>query len=229
MALDQALVPEPAVLRIYGWKPAGLSLGYFQKASDYPQDWLDQERLVLVRRVTGGAAILHRHDVTFSLVAAFDSALFRGPVEASYDRLHQAVARGLLKLGAEVEARRDQRARSDSGRAGEPACFKKATRFDLIADGRKLVGSAQRRTRARILHHGSIPLRPNPLAPEAASLEQVLKRPVDFEEVAGALVRGFEDELGIRFQESTISDAEWSRARRLRVEQFGREEWNRRR
>src|SRR5690606_18530897 len=112
----------------------------------------------------GGAAIDHSDDLTYSLVAAPDHPLFQGEVEASYFRIHAAVAAGLAELGVETSPRADAIAASDSGRAGEVVCFHKATAFDLVWRGRKLVGSAQRRRKDRVLHHGSIPRRKNRLA-----------------------------------------------------------------
>ncbi|MFH0944929.1 MAG: biotin/lipoate A/B protein ligase family protein [Planctomycetota bacterium] len=227
MALDQALEPEPPVLRLYGWDPGGLSIGYFQRAAEFSGEWVEQEGLVLVRRVSGGGAICHLDDLTFSLTASPSHELFRGRVEESYHRLHQAVASGLASLGVKAVLRLDAEVRSDSRRRDDPICFRQATPFDLISDGRKLVGSAQRRTRHRILHHGSIPLKRNRLAPECASLDRAVGREVGFEEAADALVLGFTRELGVRFQESKVTASEQVRASQLRATRFGTDAWNR--
>lgn len=227
MALDQAVEPEPLILRFYRWEPAGLSLGYFQRAADFPEEMLRRHGWVLVRRVTGGAAICHAGDLTFSIVCRPEHPWFAGTVEQSYDRVHAAIARGLERLGVAAAPRGATSARSDSAQRGEPVCFHAATRFDLVALGRKLVGSAQRRTRDRLLHHGSIPLAPNPLAREAACLEGVMHRQIGAAEVEAALVAGFEQEMGATFRESEISAAEQARAEDLVRRQFGTEEWNR--
>ncbi len=229
MALDQALEPSPPVLRLYAFDPPGLSLGYFQRAAEFPQAELDRLGLVLVRRVTGGRAICHRDDLTFALAALPRDPLFAGTVEDSYHRLHAAVARGLARLGVRAEPRAGGAARSDSGRGGEPVCFYQATAFDLVAAGRKLVGSAQRRWRDRILHHGSIPIRKNQLAPAAACLEDLLGRAPPFSEVAAAVAAGFGEVLGLELQPSAPSDEELRRAHDLVRRRFGTDAWNRRR
>ena len=190
---------------------------------------LEQQGLVLVRRVSGGGAICHLDDLTFSLIADPSHELFRGRVEESYHRIHAAVAAGLASLGVSAVRRLGAEVSSDSSRREDPICFRKATTFDLISDGRKLVGSAQRRTRHTILHHGSIPLKRNRLAPECASLGQILGREVTFGEAADALVLGFVKELGVQFEESRVTDSEQARASELRAARFGTDTWNRKR
>lgn len=229
MALDRALDPDRPALRLYGWAPAGLTIGYFQRADQFSPAWLEQRELVLVRRETGGAAILHRDDLTFSIVTRPDHPLARGEVEASYARIHSAVARGLRLLGVEAGARLDAPVRSDSGRHGDPVCFHKATSFDLVAAGRKLVGSAQRRTRERFLQHGSIPIRANPLAPGSACLEQLLGRQPAFDEVALSIRTGFAEELGLEFVDCEPDRGEWQATEEWVTRRFGNESWNRRR
>jgi lipoate-protein ligase A len=226
MALDEALAADPPVLRLYDWDPPGLSLGWFQRGelAGPLRDALAREpRAVVVRRVTGGGAIWHQHDLTFALIAPPDCAPFAGPIEASYAAIHRAVAAGLARLGAAAAPRGDDSAGSDSGRRGEAVCFHAATRFDLVAAGRKLVGSAQRRRRDRILHHGSIPIRRNALATDAMSLEQLLGRTPAWAEVADAVALGFASELGLRFTPSEPTAGEWRMARELATTRFGGE------
>ncbi len=98
-----------------------------------------------------------------------------------------------------------------------------------MACDRKLVGSAQRRKPERVLHHGSIPIARNPLAPDAACLEELLGRRPSFVEVADALVSGFEEEIGQALVASEPSSEEWGEAEQLVGERFGTEGWNRKR
>lgn len=228
MALDQALDPGLPALRLYRFSPPGLSLGYFQRAADFPEPWLEERGWVLVRRETGGAAICHQGDVTFSIVARPDHPIFAGDVEASYRRIHAAVTRGLARLGVSSAPRAGGGA--DSDRPGDDVvCFHRATRFDVVAAGRKLVGSAQRRTRARVLHHGSIPVRPNPLADAASSIDRLLGRVVPLDEVEDALIAGFESGLGVRLVPAAVTAEEARRAEELARTRFGADAWNRRR
>ncbi len=224
MALDEALDPEPPVLRLYRFDPPGLSLGYFQAAADFDAATIARLGAVLVRRATGGAAILHAHDVTFAFVARADHAVFAGPIAESYRRVHEAIALGLAELGVQATARGgDDRG---AARPDDPVCFHAPTSFDLVVAGRKLVGSAQRRTRDRVLHHGSIPIAKNALATDASSIEDVLGRRPRAEEVEDALARGFERAFGFAFERGEPTATESARAEELARTKYGTAEWN---
>lgn len=227
MALDEAVRADSPTFRCYGFDPAGITIGYFQRFEDVFPLREACPGSVLVRRVTGGGAIAHDGDLTFSIVARPDDPIFSGPIESSYERIHDAVADSLASLGAGASRRRREAVASDSHRDRDPICFHKATRYDLVANGRKLVGSAQRRTRERVLHHGSIPLMPNPLAPQAADVATLLGRRVEFEELADALRQAFEARFDLKLIRSEPDEDERHAARRLVIEKFGTEEWNR--
>ncbi len=227
MALDEALAASPPTLRLYAFRPFGLSLGYFQDASEFDAAWLERHACVAVRRSTGGAAIAHAHDVTFAIVATPDVPWFACDVKTSYARIHAGIARGLERLGVHAIARAEASSSSDSGRAHEPVCFYKATSFDLVAGGRKLVGSAQRRTRGRVLHHGSIPIARNVLAPEAACLSDLLGRTPSVVEVEDAVIAGLAEELQWTLQESAPTVAERAAAEELVRVKYGTDAWNR--
>jgi lipoyl(octanoyl) transferase len=229
MALDEVVAPDPPTIRFYSFEPPGLSLGYFQRFASLDAALIERLRLVPVRRVTGGAAICHAGDLTFSIVARPADPLFAGTVEESYDRIHAAIASALAGLGVTAGRRGAGSVRSDSARGDEAICFYKATRFDLIADGSKLVGSAQRRTRERVLHHGSIPLAPNRLAPDAADLESLTGRAVGFDECAAALARAFATHFDLEWITGTVTAAERAAAQREVAERFATDAWNRKR
>jgi lipoate-protein ligase A len=173
MALDELLLsrPGPPVLRLYAWEPAGLSLGRFQDPAwfaDVPG------RHELVRRVTGGGAIYHEHELTFALTG--DAEILPGAIGASYDLVHGALARALAAVGVPVHAATGTVA-APCARGTERWCFARPGRHDLVtAAGRKIVGSAQRRVRRpapRILHHGSIVLRAPSVTPCGAVADHV--------------------------------------------------------
>jgi lipoate-protein ligase A len=168
MGLDEALLESaesPPTLRLYTWRPDALSLGYFQRWSDVP----GVERAgAVVRRITGGGAIHHVHELTYSLVAPLAHPVFGGTVSESYERIHRGIARGLRALGVEARPRGADPLESD--RPGSGMCFHRSTPLDLAWGARKGVGSAQRRKGARVLHHGSIKLRPSPLDTGVAGL-----------------------------------------------------------
>jgi lipoate-protein ligase A len=168
LAIDEALLlhgGEDLVLRFYSWRPAALSLGYFQRADDVAPAALG---LPLARRMTGGGAIWHSGELTYSIAAPAGHALFRGSVEESYRRIHAAIAAALAALGAFAELRGARALESD--RPGTGMCFHASSALDLVLGGRKLAGSAQRRIRGRVLHHGSLKLAPNLHEPGIAAL-----------------------------------------------------------
>lgn len=232
MALDEALLLLPrghaVVLRFYDWNPPGLSLGYFQKHSEPPADRTAEFGAVLTRRATGGGAILHMGEVTFSISGDEGSPPFDLTVEESYHAIHGAVAGGLAEFGIESAVRKEapvsQGCEEAAGR-----CFYEVTGFDLIAGGRKLAGSAQRRMAGRVLHHGSIPVDPNPMTPSAACVSELAGRPLSREEILAALGRGFESFFGITLREWTPSDALERAAARILREKYGTREWIERR
>jgi len=156
MALDEALLllgAEQPTLRFYTWKPEALSLGYFQRFEDVAER---EQASCVVRRMTGGGAIHHANELTFSIAAPLAHPLYRGPVAASYERVHAALAAGLERVGVRAHERGDEALASDRPASG--MCFHRSTAFDLAWDGAKGVGTAQRRTGGRVLHHGSIKL-----------------------------------------------------------------------
>ena len=124
MGLDEALL-EPGTaptLRFYTWSPDTLSLGYFQRFEDVKET---AQAGAVVRRITGGGAIHHANELTFSLAAEADSDLFKGPVKRSYERIHAALVDALAVLGLRAGMRRDRALQSD--REGSGMCFHKST------------------------------------------------------------------------------------------------------
>jgi len=228
MALDEALLVSngPPTLRLYRWRPHGLSLGYFQRHDSVDAGRLGRDGIPIVRRLTGGGAILHGDEITFSITAPAAHPLFAGPVRASYDRVHAVLALALHRCGAAAAPRGDASLLSDERES--PWCFFASTEFDLAADGRKLVGSAQRRTGGRVLHHGSIVLRANAYTPGSASLDALdaESRP---EVVEGILFATFAEALDADLVEAPPTDAERELAARLIESRYANEAWTRRR
>lgn len=198
MALDEALLlaaDSPPVLRLYTWRPDTLSLGYFQRWGDVPQA---ARAGAVVRRMTGGSAIHHANELTFSVAADQAHPVFRGPTADSYRRIHGIVARALAAWGVAAATREEATVSSDARESA--MCFHHSTPVDLVWAGRKGVGSAQRRTRGRVLHHGSIKLGTTELEGDIATLA-ANARPgapaATAEELGYHLVRAFSEALGI--------------------------------
>ncbi|MAG58023.1 MAG: hypothetical protein CMJ83_17190 [Planctomycetes bacterium] len=194
MAVDEAVLRHGTVptLRLYGWSPPGISLGRFQPGR-MDIGALADAGLPLVRRMTGGGAIVHWHEVTYSMTVALDDPRLDGcDTEESYAVIHAPIREALQALGVATTGRGD----GGHGRDGPVLCFDRATPLDLVVAGRKLVGSAQRRVAGRVLQHGSIVLSTNPLQPGTAALDDLLSRTVPADEVARGVAECFDLAFG---------------------------------
>jgi lipoyl(octanoyl) transferase len=149
MALDEVLLGRAAgpTLRVYRWARPAVSFGYFGKIADVEAAWPGRET---VRRWTGGGIVPHGADVTYTLVVPRGCAFFRLGAEESYRVIHERIAALLVEQGNAVRV-----AAAASAKISD-ACFENTARYDLLADGGKIAGAAQRRTRTGLLHQGSI-------------------------------------------------------------------------
>jgi lipoate-protein ligase A len=215
LALDEALLRSGReTLRLYAWDPPGFSLGVFQdaRAVACPPGFR------LVRRPTGGGAIAHAGELTIAWVGA------RRRVEEAYASMNAIVAAVAAALGVHV-----------TPGAGEPEvaplglCFDAHTRYDLLAGGRKLFGSAQRRGGDRFLLHGTLPLERNPWAKGSISLAEAAGRPVPRAEAEALVIREAGGAWGARFVAEAPTAEEWQNAERLVSERYGNEAWTWRR
>ena len=212
MGLDDALLCATGAtptLRLYTWQPDTLSLGYFQRRRSVPD--ADQASAV-VRRITGGGAIHHIAELTFSITVERDHALYAGPVEASYRRVHAAVIDALQELGLNASLREDRTLSSDRESTG--MCFHHSTPLDIAWNGRKGVGTAQRRTKERILHHGSIKLGSSDLEGSIATVAEC-GQDLSFAQLGERLVRAMAGRFEIDWQEGEVLPSEREAARRL--------------
>ncbi|MFQ6096256.1 MAG: biotin/lipoate A/B protein ligase family protein [Armatimonadota bacterium] len=254
MAVDEAILlavadgASPPTLRLYGWRPPGVSLGYFQ-----PLDGEIDERECrrrgydIVRRPTGGRAILHDDEVTYSVCVRQADIPGGDRILSSYRYISAGIEAGLAALG--IAARLGPAERRPGRARGAPlaACFAKPARADMVVDGRKIVGSAQTRRCGARLQHGSVPLhidaeavaavmpgRPGghddaaaTLLRAAAGASDVLGRRVEFEEMCEAIAEGFRRALGAVLVEDTLSAEERALAEELRTGKYATPEWNR--
>jgi lipoate-protein ligase A len=159
MARDEHLLywepARPATLRLYAWQPATISLGYFQRYVDLARLPADVRGLAVVRRLTGGGAILHDREVTYSLVLDDSVPVARQTPVALYRLVHECWRAALTAGGLQVELAPEHYP-SPTPHSGPFFCFEKPGRTDLLLDGRKLLGSAQRRIPGCVLQHGSL-------------------------------------------------------------------------
>jgi lipoate-protein ligase A len=161
MAIDEALLQsaaEPSI-RFYGWNSAALSFGYFGRFAEVARRSRERD---LVRRWTGGGIVFHGADLTYSMVIPADDPAFAESSLSIYKKLHRALSAALAATGAveltTLAAVSDRRSRADSALHERRSnhCFANPVQFDVITNGRKIAGAAQRRTRRGLLQQGSI-------------------------------------------------------------------------
>ena len=243
MAVDEALAEavgaglSPQVVRLYGFSPPTLSLGRFQKIKGrYFPERLSQDGITLVRRPTGGHAVLHDDELTYSVIlskALISEQLGDSRKRTVYDFIARTLLAGLENLGI--------RGRINSSRQGDlrnPDCFRSAGEFEITAeDGRKLIGSAQMTTRTAILQHGSIPMS-NPGrrvfrylgveepadSHEPSCLNEQAGRCLSFEEVRSSFAAAIRECLPV--VESALLPEEEAAARRILAEKYASDSWN---
>jgi lipoate-protein ligase A len=257
MALDEALmeaqrdVAHPPTLRFYAWQPACVSLGYFQRAeAEVDLGACHAAGVHVVRRATGGRAVLHDDEVTYSV--AIRQELLPGSVVETYGALSQGILRGLRYLGIEGQlARVGARRRPGAGEDGlAAACFDAPSWYETLVDGRKIIGSAQTRASGVILQHGSLLIgfdaarltgllrlrsaesRGRLAAALGASVtsisEHLGRRPAPGE-VARALACGMASALGLSLYAGSYTARELELARRLHIDKYLTQEWTLRR
>ena len=163
MALDEACLLSAAekrslpTLRLFSWDPPTLSLGYAQKCSEVNLPQLRSNGWGLVRRPTGGRAILHTDELTYSVTAPLDDPVMAGSLLECYQRISRALLVALKLLG--IDARGDATYNLVHGQSkADPVCFEVPSNFEITVSGKKLIGSAQARKHNGVLQHGSLPL-----------------------------------------------------------------------
>jgi lipoate-protein ligase A len=161
MALDEAIATSvrnrevPPTLRFYSWDRPSLSIGCFQKVSDLDLDYCRQNTIPFVRRPTGGRAILHNDELTYSFSVLTDKEPFSEGLMESYRRISSAFNLAFRKIGIHVESKMQR----ERGRVltGNPLCFESRSYGELLLNNRKIVGAAQKRWKDGLLQQGSIP------------------------------------------------------------------------
>jgi len=207
MARDEALMTRigrglsPATLRLYQWDPPTISLGYFQPYSGYEALPRPAGELAIVRRLTGGGAILHDLELTYSLSLPVNHPLLGDGAGHLYEHAHDAVIACLKELDIVSEYCGTT---DDSGPAKGPFfCFERRHRYDIVLESGKITGSAQRRTRDAILQHGSIIL--------GSRYDQQLvgRMSVPFDQTIARLRTTFVEKLGA-LANVGFNDGEWT-------------------
>lgn len=251
MALDEAILASVAnnnampTLRLYAWHPACLSLGQAQPSTDVDRLELAKRGWDLVRRPTGGRAILHTDELTYSISAPQEEPRVAGSILESYRRLSLALIAALEILG--VRASADQQYTLPVGAQPNGAvCFEVPSNYEITVNGKKLIGSAQARRFGGVLQHGSLPLfgeitritqvlafpddasrntASQRLLAHATTVDTILGRAPSWDETAAAFRLGFEQVLNLELIEEQPVEQELARARELVETKYGSDEW----
>jgi len=256
MALDEALLDWhgsgkiPPVIRFYGWKPASLSVGYFQNIEkEIDMDAVKQHGLGFVRRPTGGRGVLHEHELTYSVIVSEEHPEMPKTVTEAYRVISEGILQGFQKLGLEAYfAVPKTSAEKDALKNPRSAvCFDAPSWYELVVEGRKVAGSAQTRQKGVILQHGSILLDldedklfslfkyPNERVKErmqkafktkAVAINEISSRTITIDEAKEAFKAGFEDGLGIHLEPYTLSEEELDYVYTLAKNKYQSDEWN---
>lgn len=244
MAVDEALAEavdrgdSSAVVRLYRWNPPCLSLGASQPPHAADHKFCSSRGIDVVRRPTGGRAVLHQRELTYLVAAPLGRDPFSHDLQAAYRRICEALVVGLRRLGVPAEL---SGAPADGMiRPTEPVpCFVGPASGEVTADGRKLVGSAMRRVGGAILQHGALlegwdsELQAGclglpddaSLRPAVVTLQDLLGVAPDHARLAASLVGGFESSLGIHLVDSALTERERDRAELLERERYDHARW----
>ena len=237
MAVDEMLLEWSAehggcCLRLYRWQEATLSLGYFQEYQDRTRHGPSRD-CPAVRRLTGGGAIVHDAELTYSLVVHAGHPL-AARRDALYDAAHGSLIDALARLGIAAEKGSELFIDSASRDAAEKIvltpflCFQRRTAGDVLVGQTKVAGSAQRRRRGAVLQHGSILLRRSPAAPELPALEDAAGKSVDAEQLAGLWLERLARRLAVAWTPAARTPAEDLRAAALVESRYGSGQWTQR-
>lgn len=252
MALDEALLQAASkegfvpTLRFFSWDRPSLSIGSFQKAEELDLAKVKEAGVPLVRRPTGGRAVLHDAELTYSITSPIPSPFFPSDLLGSYNRIGSCFVRGLKALGIEAglyPLRRDGKS-APSGH--NPLCFSSPSWYEVLIDNKKLIGSAQRRLKGSFLQQGSLLIEldipailsfqqfnddeaygkaQSALAHKMTALHEHAAG-IDIKELKDMLVKGFGDEMGAVCSFGKATEEESALAKKLLVEKYSREGWN---
>ncbi|BCG45640.1 Lipoate-protein ligase A [Citrifermentans bremense] len=244
MALDEALLNcfdkerSQPLLRLYGWDPPALSVGRFQDvAASLKLELCQEEKVPVVRRMTGGGIIYHAQELTYSIVCAPGHIGGAAGVKEGFRRLCAFLLGTYGKLGLEASFAVDLNPDEERLGARTAFCFAGKEEFDIVVRGRKIGGNAQRRVNGAILQHGSIPLvsrvqhglrylkEPAPGAAGAVSLTE-LGIAVEQPQLKQALVESFEERLGVTLEPQLPTEAELDAAALLETRKYRSGSWN---
>tara|TARA_Y100000310_G_scaffold341138_1_gene439298 strand:- start:3102 stop:3899 length:798 start_codon:yes stop_codon:yes gene_type:complete len=241
MAIDEALAIscQQPILRVYQWKPSAVSLGYNQNIQkEINLDYCRKNNIDVVRRLTGGKAVFHDKELTYSFIVPEKLNLLPKDIVESYKIIAQALVIALNKINITPEIKKINEKIATS------VCFNSANWYELTVNDKKIFGSAQRRLDGKILQHGPIlmdfdyELNNNifnsnnkidsieNLKQRITSLKNELKENIDINELKEKIKEGFEENFGFEFVDSSLNEKELILVEKLKKEKYSTEEWN---
>jgi lipoate-protein ligase A len=254
MAVDEAVLvmagrgESPPTLRFFSWDAPSLSIGSFQKAGELNLTLIKEKNVPIVRRPTGGRAVLHDAELTYSLACPIPSPYLPSGLMDSYKVIGSCFLAGLSLLGVSaqllaVSKNPDRKSRPRD--ASHPLCFSSPSWYEVLSDGKKLIGSAQRRLKDSLLQQGSLLIKLDidgllslmliddddkirareSLLSKMTALED-LGHDIPMERLKGALIDGFSAGMGAPFVMGGLTPDEERLALRLFEEKYSRPEWN---
>lgn len=256
MALDEALLDWnsegkiPPTIRFYGWNPATLSIGYFQKIEkEIDMEAVKSHRLGFVRRPTGGRGVLHEHELTYSVIVSEEHPNMPKTVTEAYRVISEGILKGFHHLGMDayfaVPKSAEERESLKNPRSA--VCFDAPSWYELVVEGRKVAGSAQTRQKGVILQHGSILLEieedklfslfkyPNERVKErmqkafknkAVAINEISKARITLEQAKDAFKKGFAEGLNIELEPYELTADEMAYVDKIAKERYEQDEWN---
>ncbi|WP_201713468.1 lipoate--protein ligase family protein [Rossellomorea arthrocnemi] len=255
MALDEALLDWhsegkiPPTIRFYGWDPATLSVGYFQKVEkEINLDAVKEHGLGFVRRPTGGRGVLHEHELTYSVIVSEEHPEMPKTVTEAYRVISEGILKGFQGLGLEAYFAVPRTAEEREGLKNprSAVCFDAPSWYELVVEGRKVAGSAQTRQKGVILQHGSILLDldedklfslfnyPSDRVKErmqrafkskAVAMNEISTQTVTMDMAKEAFKKGFEEGLNIHLEPYELSDEETQYVVGLAESRYESDDW----
>lgn len=252
MAIDEALLhwhskkEIPPTIRFYGWKNPSLTVGHFQN-SDKSIDFsgVKKHRCDFVRRLTGGSAVLHDDEITYSIVVHEDHPKIPRSINKAYYILSQGLLEGYQLLGVNADFAIPERELANERSA---VCFEKPAIYEMVVDGKKISGNAQTRKDGVLLQHGSIPMsfdadmlfdlflfpseaqrqrKKMAFESKAISINDILKQPHTYEMMRDAFLQGFQQSLHIETEPLVLTEEQWQYIDYLKETKYETEAWNR--
>ncbi len=250
MAFDECLLnwhsqgKIPPVLRFYHWSKPSLSVGYFQRTKSINFSGLEKHGCEFVRRLTGGSAVLHDDELTYSIVISESDPGIPKSVTKAYYVLCQGILEGYKNLGIDAEFAIPER---EAERERSAICFEKPSFYEMVVGGKKICGNAQTRKNGVLLQHGSLPLtqdadmlfdlfafsteemrerRKKRFLGKATTINEVTNRDITYDDMKQAFKKGVENALGIRLSPLELSDADWAEVKALAETKYGTDLWN---